>query len=299
MITRAGVALAAITIFSGFSLFANAQKKSPKTLNPTANDQREAFSDIDLDTYVIGNTILMLYHELAHALIAGSGLPSLGGEENAADDFALVELIVQIHAADQDLEEQKRLKTYGFAFIDFWLKSSVERGAPVSDDYFGEHALDLQRHFNAACLLYGGSAEIFHEIAEVFSIETEILQRCKLLYFSAYDGWSYTLGQFGLLADEASNVENILIFEFSTPEREQHQRWWSLAKESDALTKLAEQFSRTFDISAPIKVRFEACEEENAYFDPASGNVIMCYEFMNAFSRYYGQDTSKAVMQRP
>ena len=45
---------------------------------------------------ILGNTLITLYHELAHGLIDILGC-MLGREEDAADAFALVELITQWH----------------------------------------------------------------------------------------------------------------------------------------------------------------------------------------------------------
>ncbi len=288
----------------GLPLQAQDLPKKPD-LKPTpvpSQGARTWVSPLDMDetTYVVGNTLLILYHELAHALVDAGGLPSLGQEEDAADDFALVELVVRLQAAANDSAEQAKFRAYGFAFVDLWLKSALETGVPTAGDYFDQHALDLQRHFNSACVLYGGSTHLFGELTKVFELDDEAMrERCRDRYFAAYDGWSYTLDTFGLLQTPAAAQHPDLLIEFAPAKRSQHSRWQALAEEADEFRQLQEHFSQTYALGQPLRIVFESCDTENAFYYPRLKKISLCYELMNAFSRHHQRDTQAALRFRP
>ncbi len=257
-------------------------------------------SEMDETTYVIGNTLLILYHELAHALVDAGGLPTLGREEDAADDFALVELVLRAQAAPSDSAEQTRLRAYGVAFVDHWLKRAIETGVPTAADYYGQHALDLQRHFNSACVLFGGSSDIFGEIVHVFELDGDAMrERCRDRYFAAYDGWSYTLDTFGLLQTNGGTQHPNLLIDFAPAKRSQHRRWQVMAGEVEEFRRLQEYFSQSYELPEPLSITFESCGNENAYYYSHLNKISLCYELMHAFSRYYWRSTLEALRFRP
>lgn len=241
---------------------------------------------MDLKTYVLGNTLFFLYHELGHALIELSGAPVLGREEDAVDAFALVELITQMRDPETDAATKARLVSYGYANIDQWRKSARE-WQPSEEAHYGPHALDLQRMFNAACILHGGDSQSFPDVAEVFDIDPFHLEGCNRFFFQAYDGWTYTLDTFDGFEGPNPDPSPDLIFRFLPPERAQHARWEQLARNWGELDAIQSHFSSSFLIDRPIPVTFESCGEENAYYYPDNNSVSICYELMNAFARYY------------
>ena len=273
-----------------------AQKSPPLKTTPTIPQPRGVNPlDMDVETYVLGNTLLTLYHEIGHGLVALGQLPILGREEDAVDAFALVELVTQLNRAPMDGLTQRDLVAYGYASIDQWLKAGAEEGAPLASDYFGAHSLNYQRYFQSACLLYGGSRDQFSAIPEVFDISEAFLETCKRQYFAAYDGWSHNLYSFDMLETDYGG-ENDLIFDILPAERQQHARWQTLIETSGLLDAVQQHISASFRLSQPIKVTFESCEEENAFYYLATHAISLCYELMNAYARHHGQDT-RAILR--
>lgn len=248
------------------------------------------------ETYVLGNTFVTLYHELGHALVDIKGLPVLGREEDAVDAFALVELIIQLRQQDKTDSERQELIDFGYASVDQWLKLSFEDGEPVLDDYYGPHGLNRQRMFQTACMLLGASASNFAHMAETFQIPDVYLTGCKRSFFDAYDGWIYLLDTLGTLQGEDDDRSD-LIFEILPAAREQHRRWENLIRETDILQRVQRHFSTSFSLEEPIRVTFESCEEENAFYFPIDRSISMCYELLNSYARLYNQNTETLLNQ--
>ena len=273
-----------------------AQKGEEKTL-PLPTEPSETLPepepthplDMDVETYVLGNTLVTLYHELGHALVTLSGAPVLGREEDAVDAFALVELVTQMRSPNTDEATKARLIQYGYASIDQWRKSAREGGTPSPDAYYGPHALDLQRMFSSACLLYGGDSTAFAEVAEIFDIDSYFLSDCTYSYFQAYDGWTYMLDTFDAFEGSDPTPEEDLIITIRAADRQQHTRWEELVRSWEELDAVQQHFSSSFAIDQPVRIAFESCGEENAYYYPEENRVSMCYELMNAYARYYRQ----------
>jgi hypothetical protein len=109
----------------------------------------EAFGDMpgeERDQVVLGATDFIFYHEVGHALIDLLDLPTLGREEDAADQLAVyiltdgtgegeqaaIDGAVALYRLEEEMDE--------FAFAD-------------------EHSLGPQRFYNIACWVYGQNPE--------------------------------------------------------------------------------------------------------------------------------------------
>ena len=90
-------------------------------------------------------------HEVGHALIAEFGIPVLGREEDAADQFAVMTFI-----------------THGRRTPVVSAASALNRSAQSQQvDRWDDHALDAQRSANLICWLYGSDASTFAALASV------------------------------------------------------------------------------------------------------------------------------------
>ncbi|HIF9191479.1 TPA: DUF4344 domain-containing metallopeptidase [Photobacterium damselae] len=104
------------------------------------------------------DTILhTLLHEVGHAYIDDNGIPILGKEEDAVDNFAAIVLInyvkngadIAISAADM------------FAF-----ESDDKPDYYDSSEYIDEHSFDLQRYFSTLCLVYGAEPKQYPNLLD-------------------------------------------------------------------------------------------------------------------------------------
>lgn len=102
--------------------------------------------EAERDQVVLGATDFIFYHEVGHALIDVLDLPTLGREEDAADQLA-------VYILTDGTDEGEQAAIDGAVAL-YRLEEEMDEGA-VAD----EHSLGPQRFYNVACWVYGQSPE--------------------------------------------------------------------------------------------------------------------------------------------
>lgn len=124
-----------------------------------------------------------LLHEVAHAIIAQFEIPTLGKEEDAADNLANVLLLeyiedgdlIALNAADMFALEDQDIET---------LEQS---------DFWGEHSLDIQRYYTTVCHVYGALPDDNEALIESGELSEERADRCIDEYAQISADWLYVL----------------------------------------------------------------------------------------------------------
>ena len=98
---------------------------------------------------MLANTEFTLFHELAHVLIWELNLPVFGREEDAADNIALMGLMLldrELPEAEQGLVVEKLQ-----AVADGWeLEWRLVEEDQLELAYWDLHSLEIQRYYNIA-----------------------------------------------------------------------------------------------------------------------------------------------------
>lgn len=137
----------------------------------TKNDYEKRFGKPAKDGAV--DTLLhTLLHEAGHAYVADQGIPILGKEEDAVDNFAAVIMLnyvdqgadATISAADMFAFESDDRPDY----YDFY-------------EYIGEHSFDLQRYFATLCLVYGSDPDSHKDLLDEIEDEYRDEQKDKCI----------------------------------------------------------------------------------------------------------------------
>lgn len=71
-----------------------------------------------------------------------------------------------------------------------------------------------------------------------------------------------------------------------------HQELRQFLKRSGVFEAIAQDLNASLDIPCPMVVRFTACDEENAYYDPSNNEISMCYELIDKYRLIYTDETS-------
>lgn len=277
--------LALLAALSPPLAFGEGKGKTPKA-GPDTGGPIIANALSDREVFILGNMLITLYHELAHGMDDVLGLPTLGREEDAADSFAIVELVMQIKSEATDGDTDALLARFGRSSAEAWLKGAQERGTIEQSAYFGPHALDQQRMFQTTCLLVGGLPEMFKDLPEQMGISDYYTGGCEAFFFEAYDGWVYMIDTFGGLEGSNPSPREDLIFTFEPAETREMEVWRDLAMNWPQWAEVQRHFSTSFKLERPFTVSFESCGQENAFYYPGEGRVTMCYELMGAYARY-------------
>ncbi len=120
-------------------------------------------------------------HEAGHALVDVLGLPAVGLEEDAADQFATM--------FATSLERPWR--AYHGAVL--FRALGQNRGAPGAGDFWDEHALHEQRDTNILCWLYGYDPFKFMHVPTRFPESADRLERCGWEYQQMKNSWEKLL----------------------------------------------------------------------------------------------------------
>ncbi len=233
----------------------------------------EALDDRAL--FVIGNTLFTVYHELGHALIDLLDLPVIGREEDAVDGFAAVTMIPSEPDAVRD--------ALIVAVADGWRLQSdagYGGGGPV---YWGEHALDEQRHFAIVCLMVGSDQEGFYDFALEAGLPDERIDSCQDDFARMDKGWRRVLAPHRS-SPEATGAPapRSIDVAFEEPAAS-HRDLETLIRRRGVLENAIDRFAGGVALPSSIGIRFASCDDANAYWSKSEGEVTVCYELIEEF----------------
>ena len=247
---------------------------------PVAADAKNKGDDEarEFEEFVIGNTLFTLYHELGHALIDKLEIPVLGREEDAVDGLAVLLMLPDDETEDPVAEQMILAAADGHSM-------AYEQGDVDELAYWGEHSLDLQRYAAIVCLVFGSDPEGWVELAEVTEMPEEQQERCPGIYEQALLGWDALLDAHYRQEGQSGGGKIKLLFR--RPGRSINRDLFAMLKSSEAFGQAIALVSEMFVLPGSFEVVFESCGEANAFYDPATGNVSMCYELVSYFAELY------------
>lgn len=222
------------------------------------------------DIYAVNNTVFVLYHEIGHLLIGELGIPVLAKEEDAADNLAaLLLLSAETVEADQALIDS----------ADGWFLSDRSDTSEFYDDsaFYGEHSLDVQRAFQIVCLMVGADVEIFGEIAGEVGIDADRQETCAADFDQASNSWNRVLAPH--INDDAELPEISVTYDPASDYLGAKELLVASAVLEDAGKAVLSQYN----LPRPVTLRGTECGEANAFFDPETHEVVMCYEMVDFF----------------
>ena len=156
-----------------------ARANDPRFKGLTEQQRRERIE------FVAGNVLFAMAHEVGHMLISELGLPVLGREEDAADTFAVMNLLNMNYAfSNRVLTQSAR----GWFLSD---RRNAKENIPMA--FYDEHALDKQRAYNIVCLMVGSNPENFRELATTTKMPEERQRTCRADYNNASWSWKEAL----------------------------------------------------------------------------------------------------------
>ena len=135
--------------------------------------------------FVVGNTLVLLLHEIGHVLVAEFQLPVLGREEDAADTYAALSMLrIGTSFTVQSLADAAK----GWFF-------DARRDQEIGDKplYYDEHNVSAQRAYQIVCLMVGSDPEKFKSLADQAKMPQERQKSCTRDYRKASEAWDAVL----------------------------------------------------------------------------------------------------------
>lgn len=140
-------------------------------------------SEEELDTAAWNAFIVVMYHELGHALVHVLDLPITGKEEDAVDQLAAWSLIDSEEGDNAVLD----------AALSYYVNAERAGNAFYQSDFADEHSLDPQRYYNLVCWVYGSDPDKHQDLVNDEWLPPERAERCPGEYAQIDRSWSRLL----------------------------------------------------------------------------------------------------------
>ncbi|MBS8259174.1 hypothetical protein DYI23_02980 [Roseibium polysiphoniae] len=257
------------------ALLASSLFASPARAESSLHDRMKALPPGALEelfVFVAGNTLFTLHHEGGHMLVSELGLPILGQEEDAVDNLATVTML-SFGSEDMDL-------LLSNAMIGWFLAAETDHEDLI---FYDEHDLDLQRGYRMLCLMVGSDPAAFADLAFDLDLPDERAETCSFDYEQAAISWEIATEAY--LRSEFDTRRQIAV-RHDDPGVEFEQLSVFL-KESELMETVAEELDSLYKLADPVTFRAATCGEENAFWDPQSRELTLCYELVAGFAEVY------------
>lgn len=233
--------------------------------------------------FTLANTEFTLFHELAHVLIWELNLPVFGREEDAADNIALMGMML----LDQQLPEaqQGQVVEKLQAVADGWeLEWRLVEEDQLELAYWDLHSLEIQRYYNIACLVYGADTENRQQIVIDTGLPLDRAEWCAEEYALAKNAMDWLLLRMSSKPELAFRNESgkvTVVYERNLRlHGEKIDKW---LHESRVAERLAQLLTERFSLPRDITISFEGCPFPNASWDVDKAKVQFCYALIERF----------------
>jgi Putative metallopeptidase len=245
------------------------QVDSDARLNGLSHLQRK-----ELVEFVTGNMLFALLHELGHAHIQEMGLPVLGREEDAADSYAITDLIKLATDASHNMLIQ--------AAKGWFLDDARNQKEGVAMAFYDEHELDRQRGFRIICMMVGADPDQFTDLANEVKMPEERQGNCAGDYSNASWSWETVLKPHMRGPDQPKQKVGITY----GPEGDYTVIAQAL-RTTGIFETLANYAANRFVWRDPIAFEIKSCGEPDLHWEFATHKILVCYEMAQDFADLY------------
>jgi Putative metallopeptidase len=238
-------------------------------LNGLSHDQRK-----ELVEFVTGNMLFALLHELGHAHIQEMGLPVLGREEDAADSYAVTDLLKLATEASHNMLIQ--------AAKGWFLDDARNQKEGVAMAFYDEHEVDRQRGYRIICLMVGADPDQFTDLANEVKMPAERQDTCAGDYSNASWSWETVLKPH--LRDPDQPKQRISITYGPVGDYEVIAQALQTTGIFETLARYAANY---FVWRDPIEFDVKSCGEPDLHWEFATHKILVCYEMAQDFADLY------------
>jgi hypothetical protein len=225
--------------------------------------------------FVIGNTLFVVLHELAHATTNQLKIPVLGRKEDAADMFAATRLIkFNSDFTDGVLDAAAK----GWFMTD---RRDTKTGDTVP--YYDEHGLDQQRAYQIVCLMIGTGDQKYQRLADETKLPKDRQKTCANDYADAAGGWDAALMPHLRAPDQPKTKIDVVYGEGKGDLDVTAQGLRSVG----LLETVAERAASALAWPEPFTIEAQSCGYLNAAWIADKHKLTLCYELAADFADLY------------
>lgn len=249
------------------------EETGARTAQPATPEQIE-----EADRFAVSDAILTMFHEAGHMLVGELNLPVLGREEDATDAIATIVLLRQDE--DRDL---------AIAYLEDAIEGWFRRGVSDREQHAfarlvnDSHSLSDQRGYQIACFMYGSDGEEFEYVADRYAFSEDRREYCEMDYALAERSWQRLLAPH--IRETGDEPVGRITIEYEAAETLAY--FADLLKQDKVLEELAESLEEAFILPRDIRIYARECDWVNAYYDPETGDMVLCYELVESERQAY------------
>ncbi len=225
--------------------------------------------------FMAGNTLFVLLHGMAHAATAQMQLPAADTREDAANSFAVTQL-VKMGSAFPDRVLQDAAK--GWFLSDH---RNEENGDPIA--YYDEHGIGAERAERIACLMVGTGEAKYQHLAAQTRLPKERQDGCAADFTAASNAWDAALKAHLRGPNQPKTKIDVVYGDAQGKLEGIAQGLRAMA----VLETVAAQMADTYAWPAPFTIEAESCGFPNAQWLPRAGKLTLCYELAAEFGDLY------------
>jgi Putative metallopeptidase len=241
--------------------------------------------------FMAGNTLFVLLHELAHATASQMQIPALAGKEDAADSFAVMQLIKSNSGfSDRVIGESAK----GWFMSD---QRNRENGDPVA--YYDEHGLDQERAYRIVCLMVGSGEDKYQRVAAATKLPKDRQDSCAGDFGAASNSWDMALKPHLRSPDQPKTKIDVIYGEAKGGKLEAVAQ---ALRSIMLLETVAERMADTYAWPASFAIEMQSCGYANAQWLPRVRKISLCYELAADFAdlyRGYGDRPASSEPRKP
>jgi hypothetical protein len=245
--------------------------------------------------YVQSNLEFTLLHELAHAVIELNDIPVLGGQEQAADQIALMLLIMADDSNKKDINPDVLNKL--LAISGEWMLEWQEEKRHSQPVYWDTHPLAIQRFYEVTCLVYGSDPDKLESLRKESMLPVERAWDCDIEFEKTREALAWLVTK---VSDfEFNKSWNLVKVRHSKeqfpgrikvvwiePSSQEQKRIYALLKSFNHLADVLERINNLLNLKTDITVYMEPfCRAPDAWWDGTKNNLTVCYDLIKQFER--------------
>ena len=248
--------------------------------------------------FVTANAEFTLFHEMGHLLITELQLPVLGREEDAADQLGLIGLFLRNNQTKDRAFYRKLVD-----IAEYW-RLEWQRPKPTYEEVqtWDSHALDAQRFYNIACLIYGSDPDNLDWVMETTELPAERALYCDQEFAQARHAVEWFEAR--LRRPPNRPVRHRISVQYDPPPAHisNGQDILQRVRESGELEAVAKLASEMFELPRDGQLRLSGCGSPDSWYDSRNAEVVLCYERLEHFlllSQEYTTSEIEAAKTRP
>jgi hypothetical protein len=241
--------------------------------------------------FAAGNMLFVLLHEAAHATVSQMQIPALAGKEDAADSFAVMQLVkLSSELSDRVLQESAK----GWFMSD---QRNRENGDPVA--YYDEHRLDQERAYQIVCLMVGSGEDKYQRLGAATRLPKERQDNCAGDFGAASGSWEMALKPHLRRPDQPKTKIDVV---YGVANGGKLEAVAQALRSIMLLEAVAERMADAYAWPAPFAIEMQSCGYANAQWLPKTRKISLCYELAADFAdlyRGYGDRPASSEPRKP